>query len=140
MMPDARIRCLRTRGVRYSSILKTYLRVAVLLFGLVAVVLARDAREQARIDFLMHNVETSKGIIFIRNGSEHDGPAAAKHLRTKLDYAGERVRTAEDFIKACASESSLTHQKYKVRLADGTTMSAADYFAAKLREFETGKR
>jgi hypothetical protein len=115
-------------------------RSALLFLSLVALVLARDAREQARIDFLIRTVETSKGIVFIRNGSEHDGGAAAKHLRMKLGYAGERVRTAEDFVKFCASESSLTHQKYTVKLADGKIIDAAEYFAARLREFDSDKK
>jgi Family of unknown function (DUF5329) len=68
----------------------------------VTVVFGRDAREQARIDFLLHEVETSAGIKFIRNGTEHDGPAAAGHLRSKLNVAGARVATAEDFVKYCA--------------------------------------
>jgi hypothetical protein len=68
-------------------------------FGAVAVgallllptmLLARDAREQARIDFLIHGVKSSTGVKFIRNGKEYDGAAAAAHLRRKLGYAGER--------------------------------------------------
>ena len=97
---------------------------------------ARDAREQARIDFLIRGVETAANVKFVRNGTEYDGAAGAKHLRLKLGYAGERVKTAEDFVKYCASESSFTHQKYKIRAADGTIMDAAVYFHAKLREFD----
>ena len=100
---------------------------------------ARDGREQARIDFLLHGVETAQGVVFIRNGSENDGAAAAKHLRMKLDYAGDRIKTAEDFVKYCASESSMTHRKYMVRQADGSTSDAATYFTAKLHEFDEAK-
>lgn len=101
---------------------------------------ARETREQARIDFLIHGVETSSGVKFIRNGSEYDGVAGAKHLRMKLGYAGERVKTAEEFVKYCASESSFTHQKYKIRAADGTTSDAATYFHARLHEFDERKQ
>ncbi len=97
---------------------------------------ARDAREQARIDFLLHGVETATNVKFVRNGTEYDGVTGAKHLRRKLDYAGERVKTAEDFVKYCATESSFTHQKYKIRAADGTMTDTATYFHAKLREFD----
>jgi hypothetical protein len=97
---------------------------------------ARDAREQARIDFLIHGVETATNVKFVRNGTEYDGVAGAKHLRMKLGYAGERVKTAEEFVKYCASESSFTHQKYKIRAADGTVTDSAAYFYAKLREFD----
>lgn len=109
---------------------------AVFLFIAPVSLLARDAHEQARIDFLLHRVETSVGITFIRNGAAHDGPAAAAHLRDKLGFAGGRISTAEDFVKYCASESSLTHQKYKVRLADGSVLDAADYFRGELRKFD----
>ena len=108
----------------------------LLVVSLTGVAWAREAREQARIDFLIHEVETSTAIKFIRNGSEYDGPAGASHLRMKLGYAGERVKTAEDFVKYCASESSMTHRKYQVRGADGRTTDAAAYFLAKLREFD----
>jgi Family of unknown function (DUF5329) len=101
--------------------------------------LARDTREQARIDFLIHGVESSTGVKFIRNGKKYDGAAAAAHLRRKLGYAAERVKTAEDFVKDCASESSLTHQKYQI-LANGTTMDAASYFTEQLREFDRQKK
>jgi hypothetical protein len=103
---------------------------------LVNAVSAREAREQARIDFLLHEVETSAGIKFIRNGTEHDGPAAARHLRNKLSVAAARIATAEDFVKYCATESSLTHEKYKVKLAGGTALDAAAYFQAALRKFD----
>ncbi len=105
-----------------------------------AVLFARDAREQARIDFLIHHVENAHGLKFIRNGSEYDGAAAAKHLRMKLNYGGERLKTAEDFVKYCASESSLTHRKYQIKLPDGSTVDSASYFAARLQEFDHAKQ
>ena len=126
-------------NVGYGHALNTSWRIICLLVMLPVLVLARDARQQARIDFLIHGVETSKGIVFIRNGSEYDGTAAAKHLRMKLDYAGERVKTAEEFVKYCAAESSWTHRKYTIRLPAGTTADAATYFASKLREFDAEK-
>ncbi len=116
------------------------LRVLGLLLFILATLIcnlsARDAREQQRIDFLLRTVETSKGLVFIRNGSEYDGAAAAKHLRMKLSYAGERLEKAEDFVKYCATESSLTHRKYMVRKADGMTVEAASYFLGQLRRFD----
>ena len=114
--------------------------VLLALALLPAILFGRDAKEQARIDFLVHGVETVAGVKFIRNGSEYGGAAAAKHLRMKLNYGGERLKTAEDFVKYCATESSLTHRAYKIREADGTTTEAAKYFTAKLREFDAEKR
>jgi hypothetical protein len=118
--------------MRFSRLRFLLALVAFLPFSIEA----RDAREQARIDYLLHAVETATNVKFVRNGSEYDGMAGAKHLRMKLGYAGDRVKTAEDFVKYCATESSFTHQKYKIRAADGAMMDAATYFHAKLREFD----
>lgn len=111
-----------------------------ILLVLITSVFAREAREQARIDFLIHDVEQAKGVVFIRNGTEHASAEAAEHLRMKVNYAGERVKTAEDFVKLCASESYLTHQRYKIRLANGKTVDAGEYFTARLREFDAQKQ
>ena len=123
-----------------SGVRRSFVIAGFLLLQFVVALFGRDAREQARIDFVLHGVETSAGIRFIRNGTEHDGQAAAKHLRSKLGIAGARVATAEDFVKYCASESSLTRQKYKVKLADGTVLDAAAYFEAELRKFDQTPR
>ena len=104
------------------------------------IVFAREAKEQARIDFLLRSVETSRGLKFIRNGKSHGAADAARHLRRKLDYGGERIQTAEQFIKHAASESSATGRKYKVQLADGTTVDAETYFTQQLRAFDARKR
>ena len=109
------------------------------LIALPMLLFARDAREQQRIDYLIQSFSSFKGAVFIRNGKEYDAQAARDHLQTKLNYAGERVKTAEQFVKYCASESSMTHQPYKIRLADGTVMETAPYFLEKLKEFDRKK-
>jgi hypothetical protein len=116
-------------------------RWLLLLIALLpALCFARDAKEQARIEFLIREVETSRGLTFIRNGSEHDGPAAARHLRRKLDHGGERMKTAEQFVQYCATESSITKRRYQVRTADGETVDAAAFFEQRLRDFDRQKR
>lgn len=110
------------------------------LLVLPAIVFAREAKEQARIDFLLRTVETSEGLTFIRNGKAHDAQDAASHLRRKLDYVGERIQTAEQFIEHAATESSMTGRNYKIRLRDGTTVDAGDYLTKQLREFHARKR
>ena len=123
-----------TEGMR-----RFFLALIAALVFLPCILFARDAHEQDRIDFLLHTVETSRGIVFIRNGSEYDGQSAARHLRQKLNYVGERIKTAEQFVQYCASESSVTHRKYSVRLADGTTVDSATYFTDLLRDWHQQK-
>src|SRR4249919_3516937 len=59
--------------------------------------------EAAKIQALISSIEQLKGAVFIRNGTEYDGAKAAAHLRKKLDYAGSRVKTAEQFIDVLAT-------------------------------------
>ena len=110
----------------------------LLLLGLTvpASLFAREPREERRIEYLLHTVGSLPGAVFIRNGSEYDAPAAEKHLRQKLNYAGERLKTAEQFIGYCATKSSVSGQPYKIRLADGSTVESAAFLRAKLAEFD----
>jgi hypothetical protein len=114
----------------------------ILLFFVVAAVLcppissARGAREQERIHYLIESLASLKGAIFIRNGTEYDAAKARAHLQEKLAYAGERVKTAEEFIKYCASQSSISRKPYQIRFADGRIVETATYFSEKLKEFD----
>lgn len=112
----------------------------VILVLLAAVhVCAQDPSETARIQYLLASVEALEGAKFIRNGSEHEARAAADHLRLKLKAAGSKVKTAEDFIRFCASRSSMTGEPYLIRLADGTTVRSEVFFRNRLKAFAGDK-
>jgi hypothetical protein len=98
---------------------------------------AAPLTEQQKIDALIHSVEVLPGAQFIRNGSAHDGKAAADHLQQKRRYVGDRIKTANDFISCCASKSSMSGQPYQIRYADGKTVDAEVYFRAELKRIET---
>jgi hypothetical protein len=108
----------------------------LLLLLIPGVLQAGDAHQERRIEHLLQTVESLKGAAFIRNGTEYDARDAGKHLRMKLKLAGDRVKTAEDFIEVCASRSSFSGEAYKIRLPDGTITETAPFFRAKLREFD----
>jgi hypothetical protein len=115
------------------------LPVLLALIALPMLLFARDAREQQRIDYLMQSLGALKGAVFIRNGKEYDAAAARDHLQNKLNWGGERIKTAEIFIKYCATESSMSHKPYTIRFADGTVVETAVYFGDKLKEFDRKK-
>ncbi len=116
------------------------IRIVLALLLLAMPALARSPQEQLRIDYLINSLGKLNGAVFVRNGSDYNASTAQDHLRQKLRAAGERVQTAEQFIKYCASESSMTHQPYRIRLADGKVQNTADYFAAGLREYDRTQR
>lgn len=82
--------------------------------------------ERARIETLIDAVAKS-GVVFIRNGTEHTSSEAADHLRTKWSRAGDRVKTADDFIEALGSRSSQSGEPYRVRMPDGSERDAGPW-------------
>ncbi|HEV2608497.1 MAG TPA: DUF5329 family protein [Xanthomonadaceae bacterium] len=110
----------------------------LLLLGLLfaASAFAVPLTEQQKIDALIHSVEIMPGTPFIRNGTAYDGKAAAEHLQYKRSHAGDRIKTASDFITFCASKSSISGQPYQIRYADGRTVDAAVYLRDELKRIE----
>jgi len=89
----------------------------------------------AEIDHLFV-VLAGSGCQFYRNGDWYPPAAARAHLQTKYDYLVKRdlVKTAEDFIRLAATQSSLSHKPYQVRC--GTEQqSSADWFGSELQRF-----
>ncbi len=95
--------------------------------------------EAEKIQWLITTVEKSQGLRFIRNGSAHDSASAADHLRLKWKRAGKRIHTAEEFIRYCATGSSISGKPYQIQFADGHVEESAVYFHAQLRRIETGR-
>ena len=107
--------------------------VALALFS--GMVHAQDHLEKKKIEYLISSVEKWKDAKFIRKGTEYDGKEAAEHLRMKLQNDGGRVRTADDFIRLCASKSSISGKPYRIRTSDGKTMTSEQYFREKLKKY-----
>jgi hypothetical protein len=97
---------------------------------------ALDDTERKKIDFLISSVENLNGVKFVRNGSEYTGKQAAAHLRMKLNRAGSRVRSADDFIRLCASKSYISGQPYLIRLSEAKELPAEEFFRNKLKEYD----
>ena len=117
--------------------MKTLIKFSLaLLLGLVAVVASAKApmTETQKIEALIDSVQHVKGAVFIRNGSEYSADQAVHHLRMKWDSAGSRIKTAQDFIKYCASESSFSGKKYQIRFPDGKVENSEDFFNEQLKK------
>lgn len=112
-----------------SRILCSFLLMGLLVapaFGQPSIV------EQRKIDFLINSVANLQGAVFIRNGMDYDSMQAADHLRVKLRYAGGQVKTAEDFIVYCATGSSISGERYRIRFADGRIVDSAAFLRERL--------
>lgn len=92
--------------------------------------------ETEKIDILIRSVENLKDAKFYRNGAYHSASESANHLRMKLNKAGSRIITAEDFIEKIASRSYLSGEKYRIIFSDGKEMDSRDFFYLILRNIE----
>ena len=88
----------------------------------------------AEIDALIDRVAHAKGVVFIRNGTEHTAAEAAQHLARKRRAAGDRITTPEQFIDKLGARSSMTGKPYRVRLPDGREMDSATWLTGLLQE------
>ena len=118
---------------RFAALFATLL--LVLAFATPALAKTPPA-ETAKIEALIAAVEARPDAVFIRNGSEHSAGEAADHLRLKWRHVGDRIRTARDFIRYCATKSSLTGRKYRIRFKDGREVESAEFFEAELKRLE----
>ena len=106
--------------------MRSTLLVLVLVFGGAVSIQARDPNANREIEFLLNYVATSNAR-FIRNGSEYSAKESADHLRDKLSRAGERVKSAEDFIKGVASKSYLSGKPYLVKTQGGQIVATGPW-------------
>ena len=110
-------------------------RLLLVLAALLALSpLAAFAGSNPEIEALIARVEHAQGVVFIRNGSDHDAVEAAAHLRRKLAAAHGRITTAEQFIDKLGTRSSMTGIAYRVRFADGREIDSATWLRQLLRE------
>ena len=122
-------------------VVRMFRLAAFLLIGLVAHGHAGDlARiESQEINYLITSIETLDNARFVRNGTAYDAKTAAGHLRLKLRNAGSRIRTAEDFIRYCASVSSITGTPYQIRFSDGRVVTSEAFLRLKLADYRDHK-
>ena len=93
------------------------------------------ALEERKIDYLIASIENLQNAQFIRNGDAYEARAAADHLRLKRRGAGSRVATADDFIRMCASVSSMSGIPYQIRFSDGSVVSSETFLRQQLADF-----
>lgn len=93
-----------------------------------------ELSESRKIQLLIGSIESLQNAKFRRNGKDYDAKEAAAHLRRKLDAAGDRVKTAEQFIEHLATKSSVSGEPYEIRYADGKVVKTADFLRAELKK------
>jgi hypothetical protein len=91
--------------------------------------------EEEKINKLILFIEKSNAV-FIRNGNEYEAKEAADHLRMKRKKAGNKVKTAKDFIDLIASKSYMSGEAYKMKFNNGSIINTRDMLYNELRKLE----
>jgi hypothetical protein len=100
---------------------------------------AFDADTKREIEYLIRAVELS-GARFIRNGKEYAAAEGAAHLREKLQGAGDRVKTTEDFVDGVASKSLMSGKPYLIVIPGGAPTPVGPWLRTKLESYRETKR
>ena len=95
--------------------------------------------EKEKIESLIIAIETLDSARFYRNGSFYHAKEAANHLRMKVDKAGDRVKTAQDFIEKVASKSYFIGDDYKIVYNNGKEVTSNSFLTAKLKQLNSLK-
>src|SRR2546428_3500654 len=113
--------------------------VALLAVFLVQGVLAASAAaplsDSEKIQALIRTVEARKDLQFIRLDVAHSAREAANVLRIKLAFAGDRVKTVDDFIDHVATATQ-SGKPYYVRYPDGREVTSAEFLRQELKRIE----
>jgi len=117
---------------------KLFFLAALLIFcgSATAQTTTKTLTEREKIELLIAAVEQLQDAEFIRNGTAYSASRAAEHLRAKLKKAGDRVKTAQDFITGIASSSYFSGTPYYIKFKDGRQITAKEFLEAKLKEIE----
>lgn len=94
------------------------------------------AAEEQKARALLVRVESARGVVFIRNGSEYAGASAAEFLRRKCVKDWGRMAGAREFIASCASQSSASGKPYLIRLEGAAPQPSAQVLGQWLDEIE----
>lgn len=115
--------------------MRVLIGMVLVAFGAVTYSGTPIALEERKIEYLIAIIENLQDAQFVRNDVAYEAKAAADHLRLKRRYAGSKVATADDFIRICASVSSMSGTPYQIRFSDGRVVSSEAFLRQRLAAF-----
>jgi uncharacterized protein DUF5329 len=103
--------------------------------GVLAATAAPPLSDAEKIQALIRTVEARKDLQFIRLDVAHSAREAANVLRIKLAFAGDQVKTVDDFIDHVAT-ATRSGMPYYVRYPDGREVTSAEFLRQELKRIE----
>ena len=92
------------------------------------------ADKRQEVTHLLEFVKTSNCIVN-RNGDDHKGKDAVKHISKKYKYYRDDIKTSEDFIRLSATKSTMSGKMYKVKCLGKPEQTTQDWLLGELKAF-----
>lgn len=112
----------------------TMLKKLLLLISLLTVSVFADTT--AEINYLLNYVKTTE-CTYIRNGTEHTGKEASKHIKAKYDHYKDEIKTAEDFIRLSATKSMMSGSKYYIACPGTAKIESSKWLLSELKRYRS---
>ena len=90
--------------------------------------------KQHEVQYLLSFVKQSPCVLE-RNGKNHSGSDAVKHIQKKYDYFRDEIQTAEAFIDYSATKSTMSGRYYKVYCPDKETRKTSEWLLEALSSY-----
>ncbi len=90
--------------------------------------------QKPEVEHLLEYVRQSE-CVMVRNGSEHVGEKAVKHIQKKYDYFEDDIKTTEMFIEYSATKSTMSGKYYTIRCQGKEDVRSQDWLLEELKIF-----
>jgi len=74
-----------------------------------------------------------------RNGTLYGGIEAQAHIKKKYQYFIDKIKSAEDFIKYSATQSTMSGKKYKILCENLPVQYSADWLLEELKNYRQSR-
>lgn len=119
-----------------KNFLRALLTLSSILFSVNGFASSPLQEEQLKINMLVQEMRKLDAK-FVRNGSEYSPERAYDHIQYKRKRAGDRIKTARQFIEYLASRSSFSGRSYHIEFSNGTRITSRSWFLRKLYNLES---
>lgn len=106
------------------------------LFALMPTAIFAEASYKIEIDHLLHYVKNTP-CLYERNGEQHSGGDAHKHISKKYKYYEDDILSAEDFIRLSATQSTVSGKKYYIVCPDKKRMESGKWLLQELQRYRS---
>ena len=116
--------------------MRVLIGMVLVAFGALTYAGTPDALEDRKIQYLIAVVENLHDAQFIRNDVAYEAKSGGGPSAVEAPGRGVQSRaTVEDFIRLCASVSSMSGRPYQIRFSDGRVVTSEEFLRQRLAEF-----